>query len=333
VNEARPGEVVVLLSAYNGAPYIARQIESIRAQSFRDWKLLVRDDCSADDTPKIVRSFCAADPRISLIENSGAHVGPWASFALLLSHAYHGSAEYVFLSDQDDVWLDDKMEQQLGPLRAASATGRPPRPLLVHSDLVLVDENLQRIHGSFSEFQRTSYDAADPLGTLLIHNAVVGCTIAINRPLLELALPLPPGTLHDWWLAACAAASGAIEITARPTVLYRQHSTNVVGVEHRHLFLRELARHPIEFTAKAFRSFNVGVAQARQLRDRLRSRPGIDNDVTRRVERYCDAFGDDGNVIDRLRGLNESRPKPQRTTSKIILQALAATYPFANKHL
>jgi rhamnosyltransferase len=333
VNEARPGEVVVLLSAYNGAAYIARQIESICAQSFRDWRLLVRDDGSSDDTLEIVRRFCATDPRISLIENSGSRVGPWASFGRLLSHAYNGSAEYIFLSDQDDVWLQDKMEQQLVPLRAAAATRDAPRPLLVHSDLVLVDEHLQRIHGSFSEFQRTSYDSRDPLGTLLIHNAVVGCTIAINRPLLELALPLPPGTLHDWWLAVCAAATGSIQRTARPTVLYRQHSTNVVGVEHRHSFLRELLLHPIAFTAKAFRSFNLGVEQARQLGDRLRSRSGIDQDVVRRVESYCDAFGDDRSVIGRLRALKESRPRPQRTTSKFILRALAATYPFAHKQL
>ena len=225
------------------------------------------------------------------------------------------------------------MEQQLVPLRVAAARGQTPRPLLVHSDLVLVDENLQRIHGSFSEFQRTLYDAADALGTLLIHNAVVGCTVAINRPLLEFALPLPPGTLHDWWLAACAAAVGTIQRTARPTVLYRQHSTNVVGVEHRHVFLRELARHPVSFTAKSFRSFNIGVEQARHLRDRLQSRPATDQDVVRRVERYCDAFGDDGSVIDRLRALNKSRPRPQRATSRIILRALAATYPFANKLL
>ena len=201
--EARQGEVIVLLSAYNGARYIARQIESIRAQSFRDWKLLIRDDCSADDTVEIVRRFCATDPRISLIEDSTSNIGPWASFGRLLSQAYDEGAEYTFLSDQDDVWLEDKMEQQLSLLRAAASK----RPLLVHSDLILVDENLQRLHASFSEFQRTSYDNADPLGTLLIHNAVVGCTIAMNRPLLELALPLPPHTLHDW-CTACAAAEG-----------------------------------------------------------------------------------------------------------------------------
>ena len=333
MSEARPGEVIVLLSAFNGAPYIARQVESIRAQSFRDWRLLVRDDGSTDDTPEIVRRFCTTDPRISLIEDSRSHVGPWASFGRLLSHACDGTAEYVFLSDQDDVWLEDKMEQQLVLLRAASETGSVPRVLLVHSDLVLVDENLRQIHPSFSEFQRMSYDAADPLGTLLIHNAVVGCTIAINRSLLELAFPLPPGTLHDWWLAACAAATGSIQRTAGATVLYRQHSTNVIGVEHRHSFLWELVLHPIAFTTKAFQSFNVGVEQARQLRDRLRSRPGIDQDVARRVERYCDAFGDDLSLMGRLRALKESRPKPQRTTSRIILRVLAATYPFAKRHL
>jgi glycosyltransferase involved in cell wall biosynthesis len=329
VVEARQGEVIVLLSAYNGARYIARQIESIRAQSFRDWKLFIRDDCSADDTVEIVRRFCAADPRISLIEDSTSNIGPWASFGWLLSQAYDEGAEYAFLSDQDDVWLEDKMEQQLSFLRAAASK----RPLLVHSDLILVDENLQRLHASFSEFQRTSYDSADPLGTLLIHNAVVGCTIAMNRPLLELALPLPAGTLHDWWLAACAAAGGTIQRAPHPTVLYRQHSSNVVGVEHRHVFLRDLALHPVAYTARTFRSFDTGVAQARELRDRIRSRPGIDHGVVRRVERYCDAFAEGGSMMGRLRALRASRPRPRRTTSKLILRALAAAYPFASKHL
>jgi glycosyltransferase involved in cell wall biosynthesis len=329
VAKARQGEVIVLLSAYNGARYIARQIESIRAQSFRDWRLLIRDDSSADDTVEIVQRFCATDSRISLVDDSTSNIGPWASFGRLLSRAYDEGAEYAFLSDQDDVWLGDKMEQQLTMLRASANA----RPVLVHSDLILVDENLQRLHASFSEFQRTFYDSVDPLGTLLIHNAVVGCTIAMNRQLLELALPLPPGTLHDWWLAACAAAGGTIQRTLQPTVLYRQHSSNVVGVEHRHLFLWDLARHPVDYTTKTFRSFDTGVAQARELRDRIRSRPGIDHDTVRRVERYCHAFADGGSMMGRLHALKASRPLPRRATSKIILRALAALYPFATKHL
>ena len=328
MTEARRGEVIVVLGAYNGARYISQQIESIRAQSFRDWRLLIRDDHSADETVEIVRRISAADPRLSLIDDSTSNIGPWASFGRLLSQAYEEGAEYVFLSDQDDVWLEDKMEKQLSLLRAAN----DKRPALVHSDLVLVNENLERIHDSFSEFQRTSYDKADPLGTLLIHNAVVGCTIAVNRSLLDLALPLPADTMHDWWLAACAAAGGTIQRTVQPTVLYRQHSSNVVGVEHRHLFLRHLARHPLSYTADALRTFAVGVKQARELRERIRSTPTIDRDVVRRVERYCDAFADNTSVVQRLKALTASRPRPRRTTSKIILRALAAIYPFAIKH-
>lgn len=324
--KARQGEVIVLLSAYNGARYIARQIESIRAQSLRDWRLLIRDDCSMDDTVEIVRRFCAADPRISLIGDSSSNIGPWASFGRLLSQAYDEGAEYVFLSDQDDVWIEDKMEEQLSMLRASASK----HALLVHSDLILVDEQLQCLHASFSEFQRTSYDKADPLGTLLIHNAVVGCTIAMNRQLLELALPLPAGTMHDWWLAACAAAGGTIQRAPHPTVLYRQHSSNVIGVEHRHLFLWDLALHPVSYTENTFRSFHMGVTQARALRDRLRLRRTIDHDVVRRVERYCDAFAG-GTITGRLRALKASRPRPRRAASKIILLALAAIYPFARK--
>jgi len=154
----------------------------------------------------------------------------------------------------------------------------------------------------------------------------------MNRPLLELALPLPAGTLHDWWLAVCAAAGGTIQRTLQPTVLYRQHSSNVIGVEHRHVFLRDLALHPVSYTKKTFRSFDMGVVQARALKDRLRSRPVVDHHVLRRIERYCDAFAG-GTMTGRLQALKASRPRPRRATSKIILRALAALYPFAIKHL
>jgi glycosyltransferase involved in cell wall biosynthesis len=329
----RSPEVMVVLSAYNGARHIAEQIDSIRGQSFREWKLVVRDDGSSDGTIGIVKDFVARDARISLIEDSGTKRGPWASFGKLLAHAYDHGAEHVFLSDQDDVWLPGKMEQQLSLLTAEAARRGARHPLLVHSDLEVVDEALRLIHPSFSEFQRMSYNKTDPLRTLLIHNAVVGCSVAINRPLLEFALPIPSGSPHDWWLALCAAATGGILRTAAPTVLYRQHTANVVGAVPRHAFVRELMRHPLSYTASAFRTFNVGVEQARHLRDRMRLEGFGDKTVLARVDRYCDAFAEDGTLTARLRALRESRARPQRAVSRIILYGLAAAFPKARSSL
>ena len=331
-SRSSPG-VTVVLSAYNGARHIAEQIESIRGQSFKKWKLIVRDDGSSDGTVAIVNELIARDPRISLIQDSSTQLGPSASFGALLQSAYAEGADFVFLCDQDDVWLPGKMEEQLSLLAADTGRKGAQGPLLVHSDLEVVDENLQLIHPSFSEFQRMSYDEADPLRTLLIHNAVVGCTVAINRALLEFALPIPAASPHDWWLALCAAATGGIIRVDKPTVRYRQHATNVVGAIHKHAFVREVIRNPISFVASSFRAFNVGVEQARNLRERM-LRKGLDHEAAfARVDRYCDAFAAEETLPSRLRALRESRARPQRTVSRVILYGLAALFPQGRSRL
>ena len=331
---ARPSpRVAVVLSAYNGAPHIAEQIASIRGQSFMDWNLIVRDDGSSDDTVAIVKELVAKDSRITLLEDSHAHLGPSLSFGALLEHVRAGGTQIVFLADQDDVWLSAKLEQQLALLDSAAPLRGAGKPVLVHSDLEVVDGTLHVIHESFNEFQRVSYNTGDPLRTLLIHNAVVGCTIGVNRELLDFALPIPAGSPHDWWLAVCAAATGDILRTAKPTVLYRQHATNVIGAVHRHEFVGELIRHPLSFAASSFRAFNVGVEQARCLRDRLRLKGLTDGDAFARVERYCDSFAGEKTLTGRLRALRESRARPQRGVSRIILNALAAVYPAVRSRL
>jgi glycosyltransferase involved in cell wall biosynthesis len=333
VAQSPNAETLILLSAFNGEKYIAAQIESILAQSVSDWRLLIRDDGSRDATQEIVKRFVEHDSRVTLASDDGANVGPWESFGRLLAHAKRDrDARYVFLSDQDDVWIPEKLDKQLKLLTSNDGRdGERKRPRLVHSDLIVVSEDLYPLHQSFSDFQRMYYDVHDPLGTLLIHNAAVGCTIGMNRELLELAVPLPPRVLHDWWLALCAAATGTVFRTARPTVLYRQHSSNVVGTGNRHAFLLEAARNPLRYTSTALQAFNIGVEQAKQLRERLRDH-SEHSAVLIRVEKYCDAFSSSLSSVERIRALAESRPRPHRLTSKIILRALAAFYPFATRH-
>jgi glycosyltransferase involved in cell wall biosynthesis len=318
---------MVLMSTWNGARYVAEQIESIRAQSVADWQFVVRDDGSHDDTVEIVRRFASLDPRIVMLEDAAGNLGPWASFGMLLSHASRSDAEYVFLSDQDDVWLPDKIERQLSLMKAAALRHGNDHPVLVHSDLVVVDADLQPIHESFSESLRMSYDAADPLRTLLIHNAITGCTIAMNRALLGAAVPVPPGSMHDWWLSLSAAAYGTILRAEPPTVRYRQHAANVVGAPPRHAFVKKLVRNPFEYIVSAYGEFGIGVQQALRLRDRMRAAIPGNPQRLERVESYCSAFADDTSLIARLRALRESKARPQRALSRVILCAIAASYP------
>jgi len=319
--------VLILMSTYNGSQYLPEQLESILAQSHQAWTLLIRDDGSSDATRSLIEEFSRRDARIALLRDDAGNLGAWASFGRLLTAASAAKERYFFFSDQDDVWIQNKIEVQLRALRAAEEKSGERTPVLVHSDLELVDETLRTIHPSFRDFQRVSYDEADPLGTLLIHNAVVGCTAGFNRALLEFAVPLPSGSPHDWWLALSAAAVGQISQLPEPTVRYRQHGQNAIGAKTRHAFIPSLLRHPHKFFGTAIREFALGVGQAAHLYRRLVERGKGTTGVATRVEQYVSAFREGDDLPRRLAALRASRAKPRRRFSRVAMLGLVAAFP------
>ena len=314
------------MSTYNGSLYLPEQLASIIGQTHRAWRLVIRDDGSSDSTISIIEDCARRDPRISVVRSDGGNLGPWASFGRLLALAKSLVEPHIFLSDQDDVWLRDKIESQLELLRSAERALGENTPILVHSDLEVVDDALRPVHPSFVEYQRTSYDRDDPLSTLLIHNAIVGCTIGFNRPLLDFAVPVPPGSPHDWWLALCASAIGRIVGTKNQTVRYRQHGSNAIGARARHAFLPELLRHPARFIRSTLADFALGVEQAGELYRRLRARDAP-LAVTARVERYIFAFERGPSLQARLRALKTSRARPRRRLSKLAMIGIVSVFP------
>jgi rhamnosyltransferase len=319
---------VILLSSYNGARYIGEQIESIRTQTFTDWRLLIRDDGSSDQTASIVLSYVALDDRIELLSDNRGNVGPWASFGLLLSAAARTDARHVFLSDQDDVWIPTKMASQLDALRKAERSHGNSYPLLAHSDLEIVGERLEPIHDSYRQFQfqGLSHSLEDPLQTLLIHNGIVGCTIGMNRALLDIAVPLPPGSPHDWWLALCAAATGTVLTLGERTVRYRQHSSNAIGARSRSAILLQAASHPLDFISDSLAAFDVGVRQSIKLSERLNDRGLGSPEIRRRLKRYAEAFASHP-LRSRVRFLRESGAKPRRRLGRLLLFGILAVFP------
>jgi glycosyltransferase involved in cell wall biosynthesis len=219
----------IVLSTYNGNAFLAEQIESIRAQTAPDFRLYIRDDGSADGTLDLIARFAAIDPRIAVLSDGAGNVGAPASFGLLLSHAFARREAYVFLSDQDDVWLPHKAARMLGTATHHARWDGADLPLLVHSDLRVVTSDLGEIHPSFFSYQQLDPIEDTRPTRLLFRNAVTGCATLVNRALLEAALPFPRVAMHDWWLAQCAAFFGRIVFVDEATVLYRQHGANAFG--------------------------------------------------------------------------------------------------------
>jgi rhamnosyltransferase len=260
----------ILLGTYNGADYIAEQIQSIQKQSVTEWVLLIRDDGSTDDTVAIIRQITSGDTRIRIVDDNAGNLGVVRNFGRLMTLARDEDAEVIFFADQDDVWRPDKMELQLTRLRQMEGTSASSPPILVHSDLSVVDRNLQRLCESFMAYQGIANERRQPLKTLLVQNFVTGCATVVNRPLLELALPVPEGVLmHDWWLALCAAAFGEIGFVEEPTVSYRQHGRNEVGAKSFWGMLNPLRTNLLERWQIGERHFLGTTKQAAHLSSRM----------------------------------------------------------------
>jgi glycosyltransferase involved in cell wall biosynthesis len=305
---------VVLLSSYNGARFIAEQIESIRRQTLVRWTLMVRDDGSSDETVSILESLAAAEPRMVLLRDGRGNLGPAQSFGTLMQAALDAGAEYVALADQDDIWHPDKLEYELETLRTREAAVGRAVPLLVHSDLAVVDEELRSIHESFLDFQRLMPDRGALLPRLLTQNFVTGCTTVINRALLRVVLPLPEVVMHDWWLALCAASLGEILWCPRATVLYRQHGRNAAGSPGWVQACVAAALHPARWWQASLAAFSATVAQACALAQRVeREVPKASPEAgsLAAVREYCGAFSTGTGALQRLRTVRRHGVRPR----------------------
>ncbi len=226
-------EVCILLATYNGERFLSEQIKSIQNQSYKNWKLLIRDDSSDDNTLNIVEKFCHLDPRISLVSdnkiNSNRACG---NFSLLMKAARDTSSQIFMCCDQDDFWLPHKIELQVSKFQTSAIKSKQPSPLLVHSDLEVVDDDLKQIAPSFIQYMALKPETDKTLVSLFTQNMVTGCTMAFNRALLEISTPIPnTAIMHDWWLAMVCARNGKVIYIPECLVKYRQHATNTIGAQ------------------------------------------------------------------------------------------------------
>ncbi|MDP6634992.1 MAG: glycosyltransferase family 2 protein [Phycisphaerae bacterium] len=217
----------ILLATYNGQAYLGEQIDSILAQSNQDWRLIIRDDASDDDTLSIVNDYVSRySDRITLIEDSEGRLGASLNFQRLLEES---SAEYIMFCDQDDVWLPGKIAITLDLMKTTEQE-YPGVPVLVHTDLTVVDSKLKTIAQSTWRYQGTVPETANDVDKVLHQNVATGCTMMINEKAKMVSTPIPPeAVMHDWWIVINVAKHGRVAHVPQQLVLYRQHSNNAVG--------------------------------------------------------------------------------------------------------
>lgn len=216
--------VAVIMPVYQGGVYLKSQIDSILGQTYSDFHLYIRDDGSSDDSLRIIESYARHDRRVKIVESHSVRLGLTGSIKHLLSAVRE---ETVFFADQDDVWLDFKIEAMLARF---PRTAGPSMPAVVFSDLEVVDSNLKLIAPSFWEMR-----GIKPVNLKFRHvirrNCVAGCACAINQSMLNMARKMPDDAVHDWWIAGVAAQQGILVPVYEQLVLYRQHKSNTIGAK------------------------------------------------------------------------------------------------------
>ena len=254
-------KIAVLLSTYNGEKFLGEQLNSLLAQSHKNFILVVRDDGSRDRTISILESYAGDHPeRIHLLSRDGVNMGASASFAFLVDYVLKNKellglkSTYMMFCDQDDKWFPEKIEKLMAAMLATEADNDSTLPIIVHSDLEVVSEQNTVIATSFVSYQGLEIER-NSFPNLVISNLVTGCTALINEPLAEKALPIPEkAIMHDWWLALVATAFGKLVYLDIPLVHYRQHGNNTIGAKEftkvsvvsMSLWSRMLARKPSE---------------------------------------------------------------------------------------
>jgi len=221
--------ISILLTTYNGQPYIADLLESLLKQTVKDFRLFIRDDSSTDSTFSIITGYAKRYPdKITVKQNEKNTGGSKQNFIQMMIDY---KDDYVMLCDQDDVWLQGKIEKNLEKMKEMENTHGMTTPILVHTDLKVVDENLKIISSSYRRMANIGYKF-NKLNNLAAMNIPTGCTIMYNRALAEL-INVQPGfiVMHDWWVSLIAAAFGKIGSIKEQTVLYRQHRANDIGAK------------------------------------------------------------------------------------------------------
>lgn len=210
----------ILMAVYNGEKYLAQQLESIARQSCTDWKLTICDDASTDGTMITVRQFARRFPdKVRFFVNPKNSGSPKANFFSLIRNS---DADVIFTCDQDDVWEEDKLELTLKAFEGVD------KPLLVHTDMSVTDENGGRLFPSMIKKQHIDVSRT-AINQLIVQNVVTGCTMAFNKELKALLAEPELVPVHDWWIAAVAALYGEIVFIDKCTVRYRKHNNNVCG--------------------------------------------------------------------------------------------------------
>ena len=218
-------KIDILLTTYNGEKYLEEQIESILNQSYTHIQLIISDDGSTDRTREILKKY-EKNSKITIYYQE-KNLGYIRNFEFLLTKVEN---ELYMLSDQDDVWKPNKIQDTLKKLEEENAD-------LVFTDLEVVNENLELINTSFNRSMNKEHKIKKTIDTKqfeYLYNNITGCTIMSKKKWINEILPIPKNSkyvIHDSWIGLIISLNGKVTYLDKPTIQYRQHGDNQIGTE------------------------------------------------------------------------------------------------------
>lgn len=232
--------VAIALATYNGGLYLREQLDSLLDQSYKNIDIFVHDDGSQDDTVSVLKNFRDVvvparrpDLKFVIIDHPSTG-GASSNFSFILCKIvenYKGY-KYFMCCDQDDIWDSDKVSISVDVMTRLENDLPRDTPILVHTDLRLIDAEGNLISESMFDYQNLDQRWGEKDNLALTQNIVTGCTMMVNSHLLDIALPVPKeAIMHDWWLSIMASRHGRVIFIDKPTIGYRQHGGNEVGAK------------------------------------------------------------------------------------------------------
>ncbi len=203
--------ISIVVSTYNGEKFLKEQIDSIIEQTYPNLEIIIADDASTDNTRKIISGY-QSYPSIKIIYREN-NIGYSQNF---YEAAISASGDYIAFSDQDDIWLPEKITTLYHAI---------VNHFLVYSNSELIKENKEYIGKKLSDVRKMG-DVKSTIGFFL-DNVAWGHTILIKKELLKYFLPLPQNVEYDKWLAVLATCLTGIKYVDEPLTLYRQHFTSI----------------------------------------------------------------------------------------------------------
>jgi rhamnosyltransferase len=205
----------ILLATYNGGEFIENQLLSIIGQTFKDWRLVVHDDGSSDDTLLILKKYQSMDARICIVEDGIICRSAAKNFLHLLSYV---AAEHIIFCDQDDIWFESKLQILFDAIKLEN------KPTAVYCNAFAYN-GIHITKDKVSLFERDSL-----ANSLFLNSGVQGCSLMFNRALLNELVDFPEFVMmHDHYITMGAISFGELKYIDLSLMLYRQHGKNVTG--------------------------------------------------------------------------------------------------------